>query len=71
MFVGVYVVLVLKEFRETIQKANIILDNVESLSQAVTNPVSALMGIATAATQGFKVVKSIRTLRGDIEEDEE
>ena len=60
IIVGVYVVLVLREFRQTLKKANGVLDDVESITNAVTNPLSALSGIFAAILEGAKVVKSIR-----------
>lgn len=54
--VGIYVILVLKEFRETIQKANLIIDDVEGITNALTNPLS----IITGAVEGFKAVQSLR-----------
>lgn len=63
--VGVYVVLVLKEFRETVQKANGILDNVESVSTFLSNPVSLLGGLVNSIMGGYKAVNSIRSLKED------
>ena len=60
IIVGVYVVLVLREFRQTLKKANSVLADVESITNAVTNPLSALSGIFAAVLEGVKVVKSIR-----------
>ena len=54
--VGIYVILVLKEFRETIQKANLIIDDVENITNVVSNPLS----IITGAMEAFKAVQSLR-----------
>ena len=54
--VGVYVILVLREFRETIQKANLIIDDVENLTNAVSNPLS----IVTGVIEGIKAVKNLK-----------
>ena len=54
--VGIYVILVLKELRETIQKANLILDDVENVTNLVSNPLS----IITSAIQGYKAIKNLR-----------
>jgi uncharacterized protein YoxC len=54
--VGVYVILVLKELRETIQKANLIIDDVETLTNIVSNPLSLVTGII----EGFKAVKNLK-----------
>ncbi|OGC57481.1 hypothetical protein A3H26_01290 [candidate division WWE3 bacterium RIFCSPLOWO2_12_FULL_36_10] len=63
--VGVYLILVLKEFRETIKKTNSVLDNVQSLSNVVSNPLTLLTGFMSAVVQGYNAVKSINTIRGD------
>lgn len=55
--VGVYVILVLREFRETIQKANLIIDDVETLTNVVSNPLS----IVTGVIEGIKAVKSLKS----------
>lgn len=54
--VGIYVVLVLKELRETIQKVNLIVEDVEHLTDAISHP----MNIISSIVQGFKAVKSLR-----------
>ena len=55
--VGVYVVLVLKEFRETIQKANLILDDVENVTNIVSNPLN----IVTSVVEGYKAIKNLKS----------
>jgi uncharacterized protein YoxC len=60
--VGIYVVLVLKEFRETVKKANGVLDNVHTVTDAVSNPISAIAGIISGVTESVKAVKSISSL---------
>ncbi len=63
IIVGVYVVLVLKELRITVQKANNIIDNVECVASIVTNPLSLISGILGAAFDGYKAVKEVKTIR--------
>lgn len=60
--VGVYLILVLKEFRETIKKANLVLDNVHDVTNAVANPITTIAGIIAGVTNSVKAVKSISTL---------
>lgn len=60
--VGVYVILVLKEFRETIKKANMVLDDVHDVTDAVSNPISTIAGIISGVTESVKAVKSISSL---------
>ena len=54
--IGVYVILVLRELRETIQKANLIIDDVETLTNVVSNPLS----IITGAVKGYKAIKNLQ-----------
>lgn len=54
--VGVYIILVLREFKETIQKANLIIEDVESLTKVVSNPLSIVTGIV----QGYKAIKNLK-----------
>ena len=49
--VGIYVVLVLKEFRETVRKANDVLDNVHEVTDAVANPITSIAGIISGVTE--------------------
>lgn len=60
--VGVYVILVLKEFRETIKKANLVLDNVHEVTDAVANPITTIAGMIAGITNSVKAVKSISSL---------
>jgi hypothetical protein len=60
--VGVYLILVLKEFRETIKKANLVLDNVHEVTSAVANPITTIAGIIAGVTNSVRAVKSISTL---------
>jgi len=54
--IGVYVILVLKELRETIKKANLIIDDVETLTNIVSNPLNLITGVIN----GFKAVKNLQ-----------
>ncbi len=60
VFVGIYLVLVLKEFRETIKKANGVLDNIGQVTDIVSNPLMVVSGIVSALTQVAKAVRSIK-----------
>jgi hypothetical protein len=71
MIVGFYVILVLKEFRETIKKSNQVLDNVHQVTDAVSNPITSLVGVVSAAVEGFKTVKSITSLKDFSKKDKE
>lgn len=53
--VGIYVILVLKEVRETIQRSNLILDDMEKLTNVVSNPLSIISGVVN----GYKAIKNL------------
>lgn len=53
--VGIYLILVLKEFRGSIQKANKILDDVENLTDVVAHPLNIVSGII----KGYQSVKNL------------
>ena len=55
-FAGAYFVLILKEFRITIQKINGMLDNVQNVSKALSSPLTILTGIMS----GIKLVKNFK-----------
>jgi hypothetical protein len=63
--VGIYVILVLKEFRVTIKKSNEVLDNVHSVTNTVANPITSLVGVVSGVMESFKAVRSITSLRDD------
>lgn len=67
--VGVYVILVLKEFRETLKKANLVLDNVHEVTDAVANPITTIAGLIAGVTNSVKAVKSISSLMGTKQEE--
>jgi uncharacterized protein YggT (Ycf19 family) len=71
MIVGFYVIMVLKEFRETIKKSNSVLDNVHTVTESVSNPISSLVGVVTGVVEGVKAVRSITSLREHSEKEDE
>ncbi len=62
MFVGYHVINVLKEFRQTLKKTNEVLENVHTVTDTVSNPVSSVINLVTGITKGFRAAKSITTL---------
>lgn len=60
LFVGVYIVLVLKEVRQSITKINQILDSFAAISSAVATPIAGASGAVTAITEGAKALRKIR-----------
>jgi len=71
MVVGFYVILVLKDFRETLKKSNEVLDDVHTVTDRVANPITSLAGMVSGIVEGVKAVKSITSLRGLNEKEEE
>jgi len=70
LFVGVYIVLVLKDVRATLQKVNAILDTANEVSAAVANPVMSASAAISAAVEGFKAVKFLKGLRARGEDED-
>ncbi len=60
LFVGVYIVLVLKEVRNSIQKFNEILETANQLTRSLAAPVMTAAGTVEAAIQGFRAVQILR-----------
>lgn len=63
LFVGIYIVLVLKEVRETMKKFNSILDTTKSTFEAVTEPLVGVSNAVSGFTEGLKVVNFVKALR--------
>ncbi len=68
--VGVYVIIVLRDFRETIHKANLVLDNVHNVTDTLANPVTSIAGILAGVTKGVRAVKAISSLVSSKDRDE-
>jgi len=60
LFVGIYIVLVLKEVRQAISKMNQILDSFSTISSAIANPVSEASGFFSSIIEGVKAFKQIQ-----------
>lgn len=63
IFVGVYIVLILKEVRAAITKINGILDSAEAVSSAVATPIVGASGAISAFSEGIKAFKILNNLR--------
>ncbi len=63
LFVGVYIVLVLKEVRNTVVKMNEILDSISAISAAVATPVVGAAGAVTAFTEGLRAYNKLKDVR--------
>jgi hypothetical protein len=62
IFVGIYIVLILKEVKTTVMKINEILDSAATVSNAVATPIAGASGAISAFTEGVKAFKAIRGL---------
>jgi len=60
LFVGVYIVLVLKEVRTSLSKFNEILETANRLTSAIAAPVITTAGTIEAFLQGFKAVQTFK-----------
>lgn len=63
IFVGVYLVLVLKEFRDTVRQVNSILRTVDKTTAAVSVPVIGAAGAVSSFAQGFKLIEFLQGLK--------
>ena len=66
--VGVYIVMVLKEFRETVRKLNAVLSSVQTVADSVVNPVTSLSSLFSGVTSGIKMFSAIKSIRKRKEE---
>jgi sensor domain CHASE-containing protein len=60
--IGIHIVLVLKEARQSVKKSNEILDNVGEVTNAVATPVATIAGIVSGFADSLKAVKSVSSL---------
>jgi hypothetical protein len=66
--VAVYLVIVLRDLRETILRANTVLDDVQKVTGIVTNPVTSLTAIGGALMAGLKAFKPSKNSSDKTEE---
>ncbi len=60
LFVGVYIVLVLKEVRNSIAKLNEILETANQLTKSLAAPVITAAGTLEAFIRGMKAVRTLK-----------
>ena len=60
LFVGVYIVLVLKEVRNSITKFNEILETANQVTKSLAAPLITTAGTLEAFLQGFKAVQTMK-----------
>lgn len=56
VIVATYLILVLKDLRITIQKVNVVIENLEGITNAVTNPMSIVAGVL----KGLKLFRNFQ-----------
>jgi len=71
LFVGFYIVLILKEVRTSVTKMNAFLDTVNEVSSAVADPIVGASGAVSAFTQGvraFGIIKKMMDKKGPVKD---
>lgn len=70
LFVGVYIVLVLKEVRESVKKVNKILDDAAEVTDSVSKPIIGASGALMGLVEGIKMFKQVQSLVSGREREE-
>ncbi len=68
LFVGVYIILVLKEVRNSIAKFNEILETANQLTKSLAAPIITASGTIEAAIQGFRAVQTLKARKSSRKE---
>jgi hypothetical protein len=63
IFVSVFVILILKEMRRIIQKSELILDDVQSVTATAAKPLGMLLTLVSGLAEGFKVFQSVKDIK--------
>lgn len=63
LFVGIYIVLVLKEVKEGVHRMNDILENINQVSAAISKPIVGASGAISAFTAGLKAYSKLKKKR--------
>lgn len=71
VIVGIYVVMILREFRQTIKKMNFMLDTAVEVTQSVATPITNLSGILSTVTSGLKTFNLLSSFKKRRKEEEE
>ncbi|MDP3940982.1 MAG: hypothetical protein Q8Q49_01595 [bacterium] len=73
LVLGIQVFFILREIRQTVMKANKVLDDTGAIARSVTGPISSVatlvQGVSTGAVVGKVVNMLLRTFMKDKEED--
>jgi hypothetical protein len=65
LVVGFYIVVTLKDFRETLAKMNNVLDDTSVIVHGIANPLTILTGLVSAFSNAINTSKAITSLRSD------
>jgi predicted PurR-regulated permease PerM len=68
--VGVHLILVLRSFRQALEKINSVFDETEEKIKAITEPLQNLAGIAAGVKTGVKVFESFTSFLNKKKDDD-
>ena len=68
LVLGVQVFFILKEFRQTLFRANKVLENTESITESVSEPMSFVSNLLLSAKSISTISKILKRVRDDGEE---
>lgn len=60
IILGVQVYFLIKDFRQTITKANKVLDSTNSITDSISEPISALSGLVSTVSAGTLITKALK-----------
>jgi uncharacterized protein YoxC len=65
LVVGFYIVVTLKDFRDTLSRMNKVLDDTSVIVHGIANPLTILTGLVSAFSNAINTSKAITSLRND------
>lgn len=71
LILGVQVFFILKELRSTLSHANKVLENAETISENVSEPISFISGLFSSSHSVSAIAKFIKSLRKSPKEEED
>lgn len=60
LVLGIQIFFILRELRETVSKANKVLDNTGTITESVSGPISSLSNLASGIKTGVSIAKFIK-----------
>lgn len=70
LFVGFYIVLVLKEVRQAARRINSILESADHVVSSFSKPFVEASGVLVGLTKGLEIVNSLRRNKKEMDEEE-